>query len=267
MNRIDAKFLNLKRERKKAFMPFVTAGDPTLEMTVSIISKLESVGADLIELGIPFSDPVADGSSIQKSSLRSLSNGTTLNGIFRTMEKIRSRAEIPIAFMTYYNIIFKHGLRQFVQDAVGAGVDGVIVPDLPPEEAAELISIAREHELATIFLLTPTSTAARIEMVSSVCTGFIYCVSLTGVTGARERVSDMLAPTLERIRMGTDKPIAVGFGVSTPDQAKEVAKMADGVIVGSAIVNVMEAHLDDDNKMLDAVGEFAADLVTAVKSA
>ena len=143
----------------------------------------------------------------------------------------------------------------------------MIVPDLPPEEAAELISIAREHELATIFLLTPTSTAARIEMVSSVCTGFIYCVSLTGVTGARERVSDMLAPTLERIRMRTDKPIAVGFGVSTPDQAKEVAKMADGVIVGSAIVNVMEAHLDDDNKMLDAVGEFAADLVTAVKSA
>ena len=266
MNRIDKKFADLKAEGKRAFIPFITAGDPSLELTVSLVSKLESAGADIIELGVPFSDPVADGRSIQKSSLRALKSGTSLRDVMNTVAKIRTQTQIPIAFLTYYNLIFKHGVREFVQDAVESGVDGTVIADLPPEEASELISAAREHDFATIFLVAPTSTPERIKLVSEACTGFVYCVSLTGVTGARAQISDMLTPTLKRIKEHTDKPVAVGFGVSNPKQAREVASMADGVIVGSAIVNVIEAHADDPEKLLSSVGEFAASLVEAVKS-
>ncbi len=266
MNRIDKKFRDLKAEGKKAFIPFITAGDPDMETTVALVSKLESAGADIMELGVPFSDPVADGRSIQKSSMRALKHGTSLKDVMNTVSKIRSRIQIPIAFLTYCNIIFKYGVEKFVRDAVESGVDGVVVADLPPEEAADLISAGREQDFATIFLVAPTSTPERIKIISEACTGFIYCVSLTGVTGAREQISDMLSPTLNRIKGHTDKPVAVGFGVSTPGQAKEVAKMADGVIVGSAIINVIEAHADDPGELVSSVEEFAASLVEAVKS-
>jgi len=266
VNRIDKKFADLKAAGRKAFIPFITAGDPSLEITISLVSKLESAGADIIELGVPFSDPVADGRSIQKSSLRALKSGTSLKDVMRAVAEIRTHTQIPIAFLTYYNIILKHGVRQFVQDAAESGVDGVVIADLPPEEASELISAAREHDFATIFLVAPTSTPERVKLVSEACTGFIYCVSLTGVTGARDQVSDMLSPTLKRIREHTDKPVAVGFGVSNPDQAREVASMADGVIVGSAIVNVIEAHADDTEKLLSSVEEFVTSLVEAVKN-
>ena len=266
MNRIDKKFADLRAQGKKAFIPFITAGDPSLEITVSLVSKLESAGADIIELGVPFSDPVADGRSIQKSSLRALKNGTSLKDVMPMVAEIRAQTEIPIAFLTYYNLIFKHGVEEFVRDAVESGVDGAVIADLPPEEGAELISAAREHDFATIFLTAPTSTPERIKLISEACTGFIYCVSLTGVTGARDRISDMLAPTLKEIEKHTDKPVAVGFGVSNPDQAREVANMADGVIVGSAIINVIEAHVDEPDKLLSSVEEFARGLAEAVKS-
>lgn len=266
MNRIDRKFAELKAEGKKAFIPFITAGDPSLEDTISIVSKLESVGADIIELGVPFSDPVADGPSIQRSSLRALSSKVSLKRVIDTVAKIRTQSQIPIAFLTYYNIIFKYGVERFVKDAVEAGVDGAVVANLPPEEASELISAAREHDFATIFLVAPTSTPERVKIIAEACTGFIYCVSLTGVTGARDTISGMLAPTLERIKQHTDKPVAVGFGVSTPAQAREVAAMADGVIVGSAIVNVIEAHVNEPGELLSSVRDFAASLVEAVKS-
>ncbi|MBD3181686.1 tryptophan synthase subunit alpha [Candidatus Poribacteria bacterium] len=267
MNKIDRKFAELKSQGKKAFMPFITAGDPSLKHTPALIEKLESSGADLLELGIPFSDPVADGPSIQRSSLRSLDSGTTLGKILDTMSQIRAKADIPIAFMSYYNVILRYGIEKFVKDAVEAGVDGTIIPDLPPDEAADLISVARDNDFATIFLLTPTSTDQRMEVVSKASTGFIYCVSLTGVTGARKQVSEMLAPTLDKIRKHSDKPVAVGFGVSTPEQAEAVAKMAEGVIVGSAIVNVIEANADNPEKMLDEVGRFTKKLSDAVKKA
>ena len=266
MNRIDKKFADLRAEGKKAFIPFITAGDPSLEDTISMVSELEAAGADIIELGVPFSDPVADGPSIQRSSLRSLSGNVSLGNVIDTVAKIRTQTQIPIAFLTYYNLIFKYGVEKFVKDAVTAGVDGAVVANLPPEEASDLISAAREHDFATIFLIAPTSTPERVELVAKACTGFIYCVSLTGVTGARSAISDMLAPTLERIKEHTDKPIAVGFGVSTPDQAREVAKMADGVIVGSAIINVVEANVDKPDELIPSVGSFAASLVEAVKS-
>ena len=266
MNRIDKKFADLKADGKKAFIPFITAGEPSLDDTIALVSELESAGADIIELGVPFSDPVADGPSIQKSSLRSLANNVSLRDVMDTVAKIRTQTQIPIAFLTYYNIIFKYGVEKFVKDAVEAGVDGAVVANLPPEEGADLIAAAREHDFASIFLVAPTSTPERVKIVSEACTGFVYCVSLTGVTGARSTISDMLAPTLKRIKEHTDKPVAVGFGVSTPDQAREIAKMADGVIVGSAIVNVVEANVDKPDELLSAVGDFAAGLVKAVKS-
>lgn len=266
MNRIDKKFADLRAEGKKAFIPFITAGDPTMEITVSLVEKLESVGADIIELGVPFSDPVADGPSIQRSSLRSLEHGTSLGDVMATVSKLREQTQIPIAFLTYYNLIFKYGIEKFVQDAVKSGVDGAVIADLPPDEGANLIAAARDRDFATIFLTAPTSTPERVKLVSEACTGFIYCVSLTGVTGARSQISDMLAPTLKLIKKHSDKPVAVGFGVSNPDQAREVAKMADGVIVGSAIINVIESHTDDPDKLISSVEEFAASLVEAVKS-
>jgi tryptophan synthase alpha chain len=266
LNRIDKKFRDLKSEGKKAFIPFITAGDPSLEATKALVSSLESAGADIIELGVPFSDPVADGPSIQKSSMRALKNNISPRDVIKTVAEIRKATQIPIAFLTYYNLIFKYGIEEFLKDAVEAGVDGMVLADLPPEEASELTDAARKYDFATIFLIAPTSASERIKIVSEACTGFIYCVSLTGVTGARSQISEMLAPTLKEIKKHTDKPVAVGFGVSNPDQAKDVAKMADGVIVGSAIVNVIEANADDREKLLSSVEKFACSLVKAVKS-
>lgn len=266
MNRIDMKFKTLKDEGKKAFIPFITAGDPSLGITISLIEKLDSAGADIIELGVPFSDPIADGPSIQKSALRALQNNVSLRNVLCMVGQVREWTQTPIVFLTYYNLLYKYGIKKFVQDAVEAGVDGVVTADLPPEEASELISSAREHDLATIFLTAPTSTPERIKIISEASTGFIYCVSLTGVTGARSQVSDMLAPTLVQIKAHTQKPLAVGFGVSNPDQAKMVATMADGVIVGSAIVNIIESNLNNHDVMISSVEQFASSLSKAIKS-
>ncbi len=265
INRIEKKFNELKIIGKKAFIPFITAGDPTLDITMSLILKLESVGADIIELGIPFSDPIADGPSIQRSSLRALENNTSLRDVIRLVSEARERTEIPIVVMGYYNPIYKYGVKKFTKVAVEAGIDGVIIADLPPEEASELIEQARQNDLATIFLIAPTSTSERIELISNVSTGYIYCVSTTGVTGVRDEISGMLAPTVNLIRQFTDKPIAVGFGVSTPDQAYKVAKLADGVIIGSAIVNIIEKHKDNHEEIVESVGDFASRLSEAIK--
>lgn len=265
MNRIDKALAELKSKGKKAFIPFITAGDPTLDITKSLIKTLESVGADIIELGIPFSDPIADGPSIQRASLRSLEHNTSLRDVIKIVTEIRKETQIPIVLMGYYNPIFKYGVSKFAKDAVESGVDGVIVADLPPDESAELTKSAKEHNLSIIFLVAPTSTSDRVKLIAESCTGYIYCVSTTGVTGARDKVSDMLNPTLGLIRKYTDKPIAVGFGVSTPDQAMEVAKVADGVIIGSAIVNIIEKYKDNTLEMLSSVKDFASKLAMAIK--
>ena len=265
MNRIDKTFKNLASKGDKAFIPFITAGDPSLDITRSLILRLESAGADVIELGIPFSDPIADGPSIQKASLRALENNTSLKDIISMVSDLRKETQIPIVLMGYYNPIYKYSVGCFVNDAVKSGIDGVIVADLPPEEASELIGPAREHGLATIFLVAPTSTPDRVKLIAETSTGYIYCVSTTGVTGAREKVSDTLEPMIKLIREYTDKPISVGFGVSTPKQAKEVSKMSDGVIIGSAIVNVIEKYKDDPDKMLNTVGDFASEIAKAIK--
>jgi tryptophan synthase alpha chain len=264
MNRIENKFANLASKGNKAFIPFITAGDPTLDITRSLILRLESAGADIIELGIPFSDPIADGPSIQKASLRALENNTSLKDIISMVADLRKDTQIPIVLMGYYNPIYKYGVDCFVNDAIKSGIDGVIVADLPPEEASELITPAREHGLATIFLVAPTSTPERVKLIAETSTGYIYCVSAMGVTGAREKISDTLEPMIKLIREYTDKPVSVGFGVSTPDQAREVSKMADGVIIGSAIVNLIEKYKDDPEKMLVLVEEFASSIAYAI---
>ena len=247
-------------------MPYLCAGDPTPELTAKLLLTLEAAGADIIELGVPFSDPIADGPTIQRASERALAHSISLQQILEIVRSLRDQTEIPIALMSYYNPIFRMGEEAFCKAAQEAGVDGLIVPDLPPEQAQQLLEIAPRYNLATIFLVAPTSPPERMQLITSVSTGFIYCVSLTGVTGARAMLSDEIAPMITELRNHTDKPISVGFGVSTSEQAKQVAGIADGVIVGSAIVNVIEENIDDESKLLTAVKQFASDLAAGVKA-
>lgn len=237
INRVDKKFEDLKAIKKKAFISFVTAGDPDLKITKDLVLELERSGTDIVELGVPFSDPLADGPTIQASSLRSLNNGTTLKKILALVGEIRKESEIPLCLMTYYNPVFFYGIDAFVKDAAKLGVDGLVIPDLPPEEGAELIKCAKDNNVATIFFLSPTTSNERIKFVAGKSTGFIYYVSLTGVTGTRESVSAEVNANLKKIKKFTDKPICVGFGVSNKEQVKTLSAQADGVIVGSAIVN------------------------------
>jgi len=240
VNLIDKKFKELKRKKKKAFIAFITAGDPNLSSTKNLIFRLQNAGVDLIEIGIPFSDPLADGPTIQASSARALRNKVTLRSIIKAISSIKKKITVPLVFMTYYNPIFNYGLRKFVKDSKAAGVAGVIVPDMPHEEASDLIRIAKQCNFSTIFLAAPTSTKERLKKISKYSEGFIYFVSLTGVTGARRNLPDDLIANVKRVKKLTKKPICVGFGVSTPEQARMVAKISDGVIVGSAIVKLIE---------------------------
>ncbi|CAI8045053.1 Tryptophan synthase alpha chain [Geodia barretti] len=265
MNRIDKKFQELRDQGATAFMPYLCAGDPNPELTSKLLLTLEEAGADLIELGVPFSDPIADGPTVQRASERALTHHISLQEILEMVATVRTQTDIPIALMSYYNPIFRMGEDAFCQVAQDAGVDGVIVPDLPPEQAQSLLEIAPRYNLATIFLVAPTSPPERMQLIASVSTGFIYCVSVTGVTGARAMLSDEIAPMIAELRKHTDKPISVGFGVSTPDQATQIAQIADGVIVGSAIINVVEEHINDEARLFTAVKQFASDLTAGVK--
>lgn len=240
MGRIDNTFAKLAENKKKALVTFITAGDPDLETTESLIIDLEKAGADLIELGVPFSDPMADGPTIQLSSERALAAGTTLPKILSTVKSVRRKTQIPIILMGYYNPIFLHGVDRFVSDAVAAGVDGVLLVDLPPEEAGEFRAIAARSGLAVIFLLTPTSDEERIRKVARLGSGFIYYVSVTGVTGARSSIAENVFPDVQKIRERVTLPVVVGFGISDPAQAGSIASVADGVVVGSALVRQFE---------------------------
>ncbi len=243
MNRIDEKFRKLRREKKKAFVVFITCGDPTLATTEKLALEFSRLGVDILELGVPFSDPLADGPTIQAASQRALKNRINLVDVFKLVKKLRQRIELPIALLTYYNIVYRFGVKDFVKQARLSGVDGVVIADLPVEEAKDLIKAAKKSNLATIFLLAPTSNMQRIRRICSRSSGFIYYVSLTGTTGARERLPRDLIRQVRRIKRITLKPVCVGFGVSNPKQAKEIARVADGVIVGSAIIKVIEKNL------------------------
>lgn len=264
MNRIDALYERLKTEGGIAFNVYLCAGNPSLETTRELVLEMERRGVDAIELGMPFSDPVADGPDLQPAHARGVAAGITLAGVLRLVRELREHTQIPIALMSYYNPIHHRGPARLVAEAAEAGVDGLIVPDLPPEEAAELIAAAREHDVKTIFFIAPTSTPDRIERVNRAATGFIYCISVTGVTGARSQLPPELAEQLRGLRASTDKPLVVGFGVSTPEQVRMMAETADGCIVGSAVARVIEAHLDAPlDELLAAVGDFVTPLADA----
>jgi tryptophan synthase alpha chain len=244
VSRIQKRFDWLKSKSEKALVAFITAGDPDLATTQELFSVIEEGGADIIELGVPFSDPLADGPVIQAASQRSLKGGTTLKKIIQLVRDIRKSSQLPIVLMTSFNPVFVYGQEAFVKDAVEAGVDGMIIPDLPPEEAGEFDALAKPKNLDMIHLLAPTSTPDRIEMVGAQSRGFIYYVSLTGVTGTRDSIAKGVEEKVTRIKQATSLPVLVGFGISGPEQAKAASGFSDGVIVGSAIVRMIDETPD-----------------------
>ncbi|MEA3348809.1 MAG: tryptophan synthase subunit alpha [Pseudomonadota bacterium] len=239
MQRLDKTFADLKKQGRKALITFITAGDPDLDATCDLVETLVAAGADIVELGVPFSDPLADGPTIQAASLRSLERGTTLKKIIATVKKIRQRTEVPLVLMTYYNPLYHYGLKELVKDAVAAGVDGLIVPDLPMEESAELRHLAAE-KLAVIPLATPTTPDARMAEIVAAGTGFLYYVTVTGITGTRTKLPVELSQSLDRVKkIAGELPLAAGFGISTPAQAQTIGNHADAIIVGSALVEII----------------------------
>jgi len=246
-SRISDTFARLKREGRTAIMPYHTAGYPTMSLSEEIILGLVEGGADLLEIGVPFSDPIADGTSVQMTSQVSLRNGTRLTDCIALAKRLRARGvTVPIQFMGYYNQLLKYGIERYVTDIAEAGVDGIIVPDLPAEESDALYRACIAHGRDLIFLVAPTSTDARIANAARYGSGFIYCVSVTGVTGARDKMSDTLGEYLDRVRSHSDLPLAVGFGISRPDHVRQVAAHADGAIVGAALINHLDALPDDE---------------------
>ncbi|MBI1389334.1 MAG: tryptophan synthase subunit alpha [bacterium] len=236
---LEQAFIRRRERGGKCLVTYIMAGDPDLGTTGKIIQGLSSVDVDVIELGLPFSDPMADGPVIQAAGQRSLRQGTSLSKTLKLVEEIRLTIDTPIVFMTYYNLFYRYGMERFAEDAARAGVDGVIVPDLPLEEADEFNALLEKHGLAYIYLIAPTSTNARIQSIADKARGFIYYVSRTGVTGEQKSIAEDLAENVERIHSITDKPVAVGFGISSPEQASQIASHADGVVIGSAIVRLI----------------------------
>jgi len=239
MSRITDTFSRLRQKGRKALIPYIMAGDPSLPATSEYIFELEESGADIIELGVPFSDPLADGPTIQAAAERSLSKGTTLKKVLNLVQDVRKETTIPLILMTYFNPVFRFGISRFAEEAASRGVDGVIIPDLIPDEAGDFIKAARKHGLDTIFLLAPTSTPERISKVASASSGFIYYVSITGITGSRISVNREMRKSVGAIRTCSKLPVAVGFGISNPEEAASVSAFADGIIVGSAIVKLI----------------------------
>jgi len=238
MSRIASVF---SRRDRKALIPYVTVGYPTIEATLKVVPLLAQNGADIVELGIPFSDPLADGVTIQRASFHALNKGVTPQICLDVAKKLREKVDIPLVFMTYYNPVFHYGLEEFCSACTASGIDGLIIPDLPPQEGGSLEAIAEKKDLDLIYLLAPTSPVERIKLVGQRSCGFIYLVSVTGVTGARDSLNEDLEVFVSRVRELVAQPLCVGFGISTPAQAKRVAHLADGVIVGSRIIQLMES--------------------------
>lgn len=266
MTRISDVFEHTVRERRMAFMPFITAGDPDLEATAAILAALASEGVDLIELGFPYSDPIADGPVIQASYTRALDRGITVEGIFQMLASLRQRQLPPVLAMVSFAIIFRHGTERFVEQVASAGFAGLIVPDLPADEAADLTRLCRARELDLVQLIAPTTSERRTAEILAASSGFLYCISVAGTTGARTELPGALTDQLRSLRRQSRLPLAVGFGVSGPDQVPALAGVADGVIVGSAIVRRI-AEATTGTAAAAAVAEFARSMVSAVRSA
>lgn len=264
MNRIEKRFADLKARGQKAFIPYITAGDPTLAMTEDIVLALDRAGADVVEFGVPYTDPLADGPVNQEAAARALKHHVRIADILALVSRLRAKTQVPILLFAYYNPLLAYGVEKLAQDAAAAGVDGVLCVDLPPEEAAEYEAAFRKHNLCTVFLLAPTSTDERIDLVAKHSSGFIYYVSRTGTTGERSNVESDVQGMVAKIKAKTPLPIAVGFGISNPAQAKQIAAYGDGVVVGSAIVRLIgELGTSPDTAL--QVGTFVKSLADATK--
>jgi len=251
MSRIASVF---SRTGHKALIPYVTVGYPSIEDTLKVVPLLVNSGCDIVELGIPFSDPLADGVTIQKASFSALKNGVTPKLCLEVAKELSRKVNIPLVFMTYFNPVLSYGLQEFCSACASSGVDGLIIPDLSPDEGSELEAITQRHSLDLIYLLAPTSAEGRIRLVADRARGFIYLVSVTGVTGTRSSLPSELGTFVARVRKVAKQPLCVGFGISTPEQARQVAGIADGVIVGSRIIQLMETD------GLETVGNFIREL-------
>ncbi len=259
MNRIDRIFRKLRAEGKTALMPFLVAGDPSPTHTHDLILAIAQAGADIIELGIPFSDPIADGPTIQAAGQRAIASGTTLRTALEIVREVRKQSEVGLVLMCYYNLLYQYPMEAVAAHAFDVGVDGVIVPDLPPEEAGPWRNEALRARLHPVFLVAPTTPLARIKKIDSLSKGFLYYVSVTGVTGARKQLPRDLALALDRTRTEVRNPLAVGFGIGTASQVRALAPHADGIIVGSALVKVIEQY-QKSSSLVDQVGHFVQEL-------
>jgi tryptophan synthase alpha chain len=264
VRRIEAAFRSAKRGGRAAFIPYITAGDPDLEMTVKLVRALEGAGADVIELGVPFSDPMADGPTNQRAAERALAAGTTLAGVLAAVELVRKDSDVPIVLFTYANPVVRYGIRSFAERAAEAGIDGVLFTDVPAEEMAPFEEELIAFDLDLIMLVTPTSSRQRMKNAARYGGGFLYLVSRTGVTGAREHLDSELEGNVRLARKASKLPVAVGFGISTPEQVARVAALSDGVVVGSAIVSRIGA-LGACEELVSEIESFAASLANACK--
>ena len=263
MTRLGNRFAELKAKGERALICFVTAGDPSLAQTVEIVVALAEAGVDAVEIGIPFSDPLADGPSIQAASQRALESGVTTVKVLETVRSIRQMSpDVPLILMTYYNPLLRYGLARYAHDAKAAGADAHIVTDLTPEEAEDWKRVSTANDLDTVFLLAPTSTEARIETVAKLSNGFVYCVSRTGVTGVQQDTPTELTAVIARIKAHTQEPVCVGFGISTPEHVRRICSYADGVVVGSSLVDLIHTQRDSPD-LLTQVRDYAASLKAA----
>ena len=261
MTRIGRRFEKLKQCDERGLVAYLTAGDPSLDRTPALVDALERGGADVVELGVPFSDPIADGPVIQRASERALRAGTSLDGVLEVVRRIRQRSQVPLVIFSYLNPVLRYGFSRFASDAAAAGVDGALLTDLSVEEADPFVSEMRGRQLDTIFLAAPTSTDRRLELVARYSTGFVYLVSRTGVTGERESLSDLAAPLVARTRAVTGLPLAVGFGLSRPEHLAELAPLAEAAVVGSAFMRLIEEHQDSpdlESKLRDYTAQLKA---------
>lgn len=255
MSRLDAIFSDLRKRGESALIPYLTAGDPDLETTAALVATLADNGADVIELGMPFSDPMADGPTIQAASERALAQGVTLSAVLELVARVRRDSQVPLVLMGYYNPVFRYGVERFAGDAAAAGVDALLLVDLPPEEVVEISSLTRNAGLALITLLAPTTPPERMRMLAAAAEGYIYYVSMTGITGSRAINPDEIRTAVEQLKTLTPVPIGVGFGITTVADARSVAAFADGVVVGSALVKLIHEY-SADPELLPKVAEF-----------
>jgi tryptophan synthase alpha chain len=262
MGRIENKFKSLRANDEKALIVYLTAGDPSLNVTKQLIFALEKAGVDILEIGVPFSDPTADGPVIQAASQRSLKSGTTLDGVLKMVAEVRKVSEIPIVLFGYFNPIFAYGVKKFAHASSTAGVDGVLVVDLPYEEAKELRTYTDAVGIDFISLIAPTTDKARLKKIAADATGFLYYISITGITGTAAPKIDNIETEVEKVRKVTKLPIAVGFGISKPQQAREIGRFADGVVIGSAVVRMI-----DENKNNHALIKTVSDYIMSIKKA